>query len=331
MTPILDTILATIFVFLVFSLAVSAFNEWLLGVLDRRAAFLKLALREILESGMTPERLANSSVTIDKLLRHGLVASLSRGPYDPQVGGTKGVPSYIPPDLFAGALLSLLKGADKPFDRTLLERLPPGTLLRESLVSIYDEVSGDLANFRSKVETWFDEAMARTSGWYKRYTQKWMLGIAFVFAIACNVDSIRVIRDISGNEELRKQLVANTETFASQNHQANLMGNNTTRGAARTDYQQAKRDYHQSIDRLEQSGIPIGWPDGETLSTWTIGDSLQALAGWALTALAASLGAPFWFDTLNRFINLRSAGPRPGAPSAKPPNSPAQSFHNHRS
>lgn len=32
--------------------------------------------------------------------------------------------------------------------------------------------------------------------------------------------------------------------------------------------------------------------------------------GWLLTAWAISLGAPFWFDLLNRFIQLRSNGPR---------------------
>jgi hypothetical protein len=30
-----------------------------------------------------------------------------------------------------------------------------------------------------------------------------------------------------------------------------------------------------------------------------------------LTALAASLGAPFWFDTLNRFMDIRGVGRAP--------------------
>jgi len=33
------------------------------------------------------------------------------------------------------------------------------------------------------------------------------------------------------------------------------------------------------------------------------------LFGWLLTVVAASLGAPFWFDTLNRFMNSRAAVP----------------------
>jgi hypothetical protein len=35
------------------------------------------------------------------------------------------------------------------------------------------------------------------------------------------------------------------------------------------------------------------------------------LIGWLLTALAISLGSPFWFDMLNKVINLRSGGPKP--------------------
>jgi hypothetical protein len=38
---------------------------------------------------------------------------------------------------------------------------------------------------------------------------------------------------------------------------------------------------------------------------------LSAVAGWFLTAFAASLGAPFWFETLTRFINIRGNGLKP--------------------
>ena len=43
-------------------------------------------------------------------------------------------------------------------------------------------------------------------------------------------------------------------------------------------------------------------------------------AGWAfykifgllVSILAVSMGAPFWFDTLSKFVNLRGAGTPPG-------------------
>lgn len=39
------------------------------------------------------------------------------------------------------------------------------------------------------------------------------------------------------------------------------------------------------------------------------------LTGWTLTAAAVSLGAPFWFDVMSRFVNLR-AGTRPAQPTS---------------
>jgi hypothetical protein len=40
------------------------------------------------------------------------------------------------------------------------------------------------------------------------------------------------------------------------------------------------------------------------------------IVGWLITALAISLGAPFWFDLLNKFIKLRESGPKAANMSA---------------
>jgi hypothetical protein len=37
----------------------------------------------------------------------------------------------------------------------------------------------------------------------------------------------------------------------------------------------------------------------------------ETFFGWIITALAISLGAPFWFDLLNKLINLRATGSKP--------------------
>jgi len=46
----------------------------------------------------------------------------------------------------------------------------------------------------------------------------------------------------------------------------------------------------------------------------------SALLGWLLTVLALSMGAPFWFDVLNKFMNVRFAGKSPDEASKKPEN-----------
>jgi len=61
--------------------------------------------------------------------------------------------------------------------------------------------------------------------------------------------------------------------------------------------------------------FPIGWSKAPTrpdlnwsAGGWTI---LQKIVGFLLTGLALSLGAPFWFDLLNKFVNLRVSGTKP--------------------
>jgi len=72
--------------------------------------------------------------------------------------------------------------------------------------------------------------------------------------------------------------------------------------------------HKQEIGKL---GLPLGWDDSaidkylKRPSNWTGNDSwLQQFywhwLGWLITALAVSLGAPFWFDMLNKFIRIRS-------------------------
>jgi len=76
----------------------------------------------------------------------------------------------------------------------------------------------------------------------------------------------------------------------------------------------------QSTDRQRENRPapttrhPLGWKSRPS----NAGDWWNKLAGLALTAFAVSLGAPFWFDLLNRFMNIRAGGKSPEE-KAKPP------------
>jgi hypothetical protein len=39
--------------------------------------------------------------------------------------------------------------------------------------------------------------------------------------------------------------------------------------------------------------------------------SYGIIMGWILSGLAITMGASFWFDLLNKVINVRNTGPRP--------------------
>jgi hypothetical protein len=59
---------------------------------------------------------------------------------------------------------------------------------------------------------------------------------------------------------------------------------------------------HVFIRNTGPLSIPVGW-DNASLNP-------LAIAGCLLSAFAISQGAPFWFDLLNRLVNLRQTGRR---------------------
>jgi hypothetical protein len=71
---------------------------------------------------------------------------------------------------------------------------------------------------------------------------------------------------------------------------------------------------------LRDLTIPIGWTSQGTAVEPNRDNVVEHAFGWLLTALAATLGAPFWFDMLNRVVSIRASG-KPPEEQPKPPKS----------
>ena len=66
----------------------------------------------------------------------------------------------------------------------------------------------------------------------------------------------------------------------------------------------------EALDKLQASGVPFGW-NKEAVEYFKTGPNwLYVLSGWLVTAVATLFGAPFWFDALQTFVQLRGAGSR---------------------
>ena len=150
---------------------------------------------------------------------------------------------------------------------------------------------------RKNVETWFDATMDRLTGWYKRWAQVWAFVIALGIAIAFNVDSIHIARELWRDPALRQ---------ASNTYIENFVDNKTSDGSALSE-----EDLQVINVDLQKLDFPIGWSElPETAQPfwpfWVL-----KIIGWLTTAGAAMQGAPFWFDTLKKVVNIRSAGANP--------------------
>ncbi len=173
--------------------------------------------------------------------------------------------------------------------------------VRRALIALVDAAGDDVSKARENIEDWFNNSMDRVSSWYKRRTQVIILILGMLVAVAVNADTIAIIKKLSTDRTLRESLVNAAQDYS-----------RADASAASAHGQPAAAKYEATKQQLEGLGLPMGWEvQGEKWPGWDVyfwgNRALLHGAGWLLTALAISLGAPFWFDVLNKFIVIRSA------------------------
>jgi len=304
--PILDVAIGLSFFFLLLGLICSTANEMIAAKLKTRAKFLDQGIDRLL---------GGDSQLKSQLYQHPLIGALASDVQD--------CPSYIPAEKFATALLDIVSGKDKAL--TDVEALREGVknigtpALQTSLKALMDS-SADAAALKKNVEEWFNDTMDRVSGWYKRNAQRNAFLLACAITLALNADTINVAQVLWTNSSVRAAVVDEARLRAATKYR-----NDATAGTPAN----VASSPLQGLSTGEQEllGQLTGWdPDWKNLrAAHGLAAWLAALGlivynhgiGWILTALAVSLGAPFWFDTLNQFMNIRSAGRAPDEPRDK--------------
>jgi len=170
------------------------------------------------------------------------------------------------------------------------------------LNQLWNSAGHEVDSFRHGIEDWFDREMERVSGWYARQTQAIMLCVAVVIAVSLNISGVTVARVLWNDPTLRQVAVAT----ATQSSTQSSTSSGTTASATTPENQPTYTD-------LKNSSFPVGW----TSTAWPGWEwyLVLHLLGIVLVAVATSLGAPFWFNVLNKLTNFRTTGPPP-APAA---------------
>jgi hypothetical protein len=114
-----------------------------------------------------------------------------------------------------------------------------------------------------------------------------------------------VVKELWSDQAVRSAVVANAEKKVKQGNPGEANGPSISLTEVNTEIRDA-------------NSPPIGWAsDPHEIRAWP-GDRqgrIYKIFGIFFTAFAITLGAPFWFDLLNKIINLRFSG-NPPNPSA---------------
>jgi hypothetical protein len=179
--------------------------------------------------------------------------------------------------------------------------------LQKVVLTALGTAQGDLDKVRKTIEDWYDGTMDRVSGWYTRRTGRYLAVIGLLAAVLLNVDAITVVQRLVQDKALRQAIVVQAENIK----------------------EQPKGNFNELQGKFDAIGFPIGWQisdgnqwipypgpqmcspaantsGGQFTCKVTIGAVIKSVVGWIATALAVMLGAPFWFDVLNKFMIVRS-------------------------
>jgi len=187
--------------------------------------------------------------------------------------------------------------------------------LGTSLESLWVRAGSDFKAFRREIEDWFDREMERVSGWYARWTKWIMIVVGLAIAAALNVSAVTVGRALWLDPTLRSAAEAVAEQQAAESSPTTTAAASPTTTIATSSTSPPTTTAATAtvpkigVDTLKRTGMPMGW-NRAAWPGWT-GYLALHLFGIVLVAIAASFGAPFWFDLLNRLVNLRATGKPP--------------------
>ncbi|HET9971054.1 MAG TPA: hypothetical protein VFQ68_22640 [Streptosporangiaceae bacterium] len=234
------------------------------------------------------------------------------------------LPSYISARSFATAVMDLV--VPNASGQTTMDGIPeriknmpvaPGPL-KNSLQSMAANANGDIDRFRASIENWYDDHMARVSGWYKRRTTLITFIAGGILVLLLNINAITIGRALYSDSATRTAVSA----VASQGNPC---------PASSRDQQSCLAGLEKRVSDAAQAGLPLGWGIVPACTVqnvkcgWleqhgitTPGDGswwqvFLAVLGFLATIVALAPGAQFWFGLVVKLNSLRSSGPPPAS------------------
>jgi hypothetical protein len=192
----------------------------------------------------------------------------------------------------------------------------PGPL-KDSLQSMAASANGDIDRFRTSIENWYDDHMARVSGWYKRRTTLITFIAGGILVLLLNINAITIGRALYSDSATRTAVSA----VAAQGNPC----------PASSDQQSCLSALEKRVSDAAQAGLPLGWGIVPACTVqgakcgWleqhgitTPGDGswwqvFLAVLGFLATIVALAPGAQFWFGLAVKLNSLRASGPPPAS------------------
>lgn len=320
----LDVAIGLFFIYLTLSLLVSGIQELIATVLEWRAKQLKEAIQIILGDNEANDPSAKQAQKIaNDLWNHPLIRSLNQRKI---IRGSVG-PSYISSKMFAATLLEIIQTdydfnpsgtiddivesikENKKLDPEIQRRIYSIALIAQRKASASEN---GIKSLEKEIRIWFDQSMERASGVYNRNVKGFTFLIGLVVTLALNADTFHILERLNKDAALRSSINQVTTKIVAENKEPTFdkinsyLDDNITMPLGWSTREEFNRQVNSRYPAKPQVG------------DWVFG-IIKLIFGWLLSAGAIAMGAPFWFDLLGKFINVRNAGHAPESKSNDQP------------
>lgn len=208
---------------------------------------------------------------------------------------------------------------------------------RSTVTDYVENVEAEVEKAKAAFNKQYEEIMDRASGWYKRNVQLSLMIIGLIIGLAFDADTFKIYSNLTKYPDDRQKLLELADAFV-DNKQYDRYYTAPDTSATAAEAAPAPNDTTGLARALELRGIAdslllnqlqnvpsplgLGW-EKPIREQYQAAEKkflfiISKLGGWLVTALAISLGAPFWFDMLQKVIQIRSAGTRPNDKKPKP-------------
>ena len=344
-TPILDIPISIIFIFVLYSLLATSLKEGIATVMGMRARMLAKGIVQMLDNdrkelrilGFNLRKIWKKIVRFVKSSLNFLYSDWCKNIATPEKNidalfyqhmliknyGESALfskPSYISQETFSKVILDLIQEHSVDKSESLENQIKASPILDEKTRKLFYgfavEAGYDTPRFRLQLEAWFNASMDRVSGWYKRQVQFILFMIGLGLGISFNVDIVTISNNIAHNSTLQTTLANSAQKYQQSDlTQAanNVSDLNSVLGLGWTFTAKDSCscfDPKAEVTNKATNGNTNSFEEIKNNVIYVLHCSFFTIkfASFLVFALGISFGAPFWFDLLNSFTNIRGSG-----------------------
>ena len=324
---LLTTALALGVIYFLFSNLVSILNEVRSGLIESRQKMLKAGIYDALND-------VKNTAFGHLVYTHPLLDYYRKTPDDSL--------NYIPSDTFAKSLISSIQRYASlvvdPKGRTntavpgepdennlasvtnaeeylqLIKKLNPSD--KRILLESFALNAKEIGEVEKNIINWFNGLMVQKTQWYKSKQRMPMFIIALIAAIILNVDSFHIARYLSKHSAQATAIAGNADVLLK--NYAKVAPTSESKDSLKLSLQNVM----EAKKQWDEMNLPVGWDFSVKSTKTNFQEHVLAYAGekadntnlfylilgWIFTAFLGSFGAPFWFDLLNNFVNIKRSG-----------------------